>query len=236
MKKRIKIQGLSIFISIVITIFLHKMLFPRWEGGLWNELFNFLGILLVLFGFLFRVSARGHKEERSSQGRSLVNDGPYAMIRNPMYFGTLLIGIGAIAILFQFWTIFLFLAVFLLIYIPQVKKEEALLAVMFKDEYREYSKAVPGYFPRIRSLLNPRKYLDLKLSWIKKELSSFIFTLAIIFAIEIWEDVLLARDELIKKPLELVFVILFLVIFWLLFRARKPKVFPSADKKVSSSG
>src|SRR3990167_1802669 len=116
MKPRIKIQGLSIFISIVITIFLHKMLFPRWEGRLWNELFNFLGILLVLFGFLFRVSARGHKEERSSQGRSLVNDGPYALVRNPMYFGTLLIGIGAIAILFQFWTIFLFLAVFLLIY------------------------------------------------------------------------------------------------------------------------
>ncbi|MEK6568190.1 MAG: isoprenylcysteine carboxylmethyltransferase family protein [Candidatus Omnitrophota bacterium] len=223
MKPRIRIQGLSIFISIIIIIFLHTALFPRWKEMLWNELFNFLGILLVLFGFLFRVSARGHKEERSSQGRSLVNDGPYAMIRNPMYFGTLLIGAGAVAILFQFWTIFLFLTVFLLIYIPQVRKEEDLLAAMFKDEYLKYSKAVPGYFPRIRSLLNPRKYLDLKLSWVKKELSSFIFTLAIIFAIEIWEDVLMGPDELIKKPLELAFVILLLVIFWILFREQKDK-------------
>ena len=221
MKPRIKIQGLSIFISIVITIFLHKMLFPRWEGRLWNELFNFLGILLVLFGFLFRVCARGHKEEKSSQGRSLVKDGPYALVRNPMYFGTLLIGIGAIAILFQFWTIFLFLAVFLLIYIPQVRKEEALLAAMFKEEYQEYSKAVPGYFPRIRSLLNLRKHLDLKLSWVKKELSSFIFTLLIILVIEIWEDArLFGPAELIQKPIELVFVVLFLAILGFISREK----------------
>ena len=221
MKPRIKIQGLSIFISIVITFFLHKWLFPEWRGRLWNELFNFSGVVLVLFGFLFRVSARGHKEERSSQGRSLVNDGPYVLVRNPMYFGTLLIGIGAIAILFQFWTIFLFLAVFLLIYIPQVRKEEALLAAMFKEEYQEYSKAVPGYFPRIRSLLNLRKHLDLKLSWVKKELSSFIFTLLIILVIEIWEDArLFGPAELIQKPLELVFVVLFLAILWVLFREK----------------
>ena len=221
MKPRIKIQGLSIFISVVITIFLHKWLFPEWKRQLFNELFNLLGVVLVLFGFLFRVCARGHKEEKSSQGRSLVNDGPYALVRNPMYFGTLLIGIGAIAILFQFWTIFLFLAVFLLIYIPQVRKEEALLAVMFKDEYREYSKAVPGYFPRIRSLLNLRKHLDLKLSWVKKELSSFIFTLLIILVIEIWEDArLFGPVELIQKPIELVFVVLFLAILWVSFREK----------------
>ena len=221
MKPRIKIQGLSIFISVVITIFLHKWLFPEWKRQLFNELFNLLGVVLVLFGFLFRVCARGHKEEKSSQGRSLVNDGPYALVRNPMYFGTLLIGIGAIAILFQFWTIFLFLAVFLLIYIPQVRKEEALLAAMFKEEYQEYSKAVPGYFPRIRSLLNLRKHLDLKLSWVKKELSSFIFTLLTIFAIEIWEDArLFGPVELIQKPIELVFVVLFLAILWVSFREK----------------
>ena len=221
MKLRIKIQGLSIFISVVITIFLHKWLFPEWRGRLWNELFNFSGVVLVLFGFLFRVCARGHKEEKSSQGRSLVKDGPYALIRNPMYFGTLLIGIGTTAILFQFWTIFLFLAVFLLIYIPQVRKEEALLAAMFKEEYQEYSKAVPGYFPRIRSLLNLRKHLDLKLSWVKKELSSFIFTLLIILVIEIWEDArLFGPAELIQKPIELVFVVLFLAILWVLFREK----------------
>ena len=221
MKLRIKIQGLSIFISVVITIFLHKWLFPEWRGRLWNELFNFSGVVLVLFGFLFRVCARGHKEEKSSQGRSLVKDGPYALIRNPMYFGTLLIGIGTTAILFQFWTIFLFLAVFLLIYIPQVRKEEALLAAMFKEEYQEYSKAVPGYFPRIRSLLNLRKHLDLKLSWVKKELSSFIFTLITILAIEIWEDTrLFGPAELIQKPIELVFVVLFLAILWVLFREK----------------
>ncbi|MDO8748726.1 MAG: isoprenylcysteine carboxylmethyltransferase family protein [Candidatus Omnitrophota bacterium] len=224
MKKRIKIQGLSIFISIVITVFLHKWLFPQWKRQLFNELFNFLGVVLVLFGFLFRVCARGHKEEKSSQGRSLVKDGPYALIRNPMYFGTLLIGIGTIAILFQFWTIFLFLAVFLLIYIPQVRKEEALLSAIFKEEYREYSKAVPGYFPHIRSLLNLRKHLDLKLSWVKKELSSFIFTMIVISAIEIWEDTwLFGLLELIKKPLELVLVILFLVLLLFLFRQKKLK-------------
>lgn len=232
MKPRIRIQGLSIFLSVIIAVFLRKTLFPRWEVRLWNDLFNLLGITLVLFGFLFRISARGHKEENSSQGRSLVNDGPYAIIRNPMYFGTLLIGAGAVAVLFQFWTVFLFLAVFLLIYIPQVRKEEALLAAMFKDEYREYSRAVPGYFPRVGGLLNLRKYLDLKLSWVKKELSSLIFTLAVIFAMEIWEDArLFGGLELMRRALELIFVVLFLVVLWFLFRARKPEIFHSGHLK-----
>lgn len=226
MKQRVKIQGLSIFISIVITIFLHKILFPQWKGRLWNELFNFLGIVLVLSGFLFRVCARGYKEEKSSQGRSLVKDGPYALIRNPMYFGTLLIGIGIISLLFQFWTIFLFLAVFLLIYIPQVRKEEALLAALFKDEYREYAQAVPGYFPHPRSLLNPPAYLSLKLSWVKKELSSFIWTWIAVLAVEIWEDArLFGAAEFVKKPLELILVILFFVLFWVLFHQQKSKTF-----------
>lgn len=183
MKKRIRIQGLLIFISFALAIFLYKILLAQWQGRLLDKLCDALGIALVLSGFLFRISARGYKEEKSSQGRNLVTDGPYAAVRNPMYFGTLLIGTGVIFTLLQLWVIFPFIIIFLLIYIPQIKKEEAILLKTFKEEYEAYSQNTPRCFPRLKNLLSLPGRLCLKLSWVKKESISLVLTLIGILAI-----------------------------------------------------
>lgn len=209
MKKRIRIQGLLIFISFLLAIFLYKILLAQWQGKLLDKLFNCLGIALVLSGFLFRISARGYKEEKSSQGRNLVTDGPYAAVRNPMYFGTLLIGTGVIFTLLQLWVIFPFIVIFLLIYISQIKKEEALLLKTFKKEYEAYSQSTPRCFPRLKDLLSLRGRLRLKLSWVKKESASLLLTIIAILAIEVWEDVqLFGRPEFLKESMELVLMLL----------------------------
>lgn len=183
MKKRIRIQGLLIFISFLLAIFLHKILLTQWQGRLLDKLFDCFGIALVLCGFLFRISARGYKEEKSSQGRNLVKDGPYALVRNPMYFGTLLIGTGVIFTLLQLWVIFPFIIIFLLIYIPQIKKEEAILLKTFKEEYEAYSQSTPRCLPRLKDLLSGQGRLRLKLSWVKKEFVSLLLTIIGILAI-----------------------------------------------------
>lgn len=94
MKKRIKIQGFLIFLATLATISLSKFVFPHWKKEPWDEFLDVVGIGLVLFGFLFRITARGYKQEKSYNGKLLVKDGPYAMVRNPMYFGTFMIGTG----------------------------------------------------------------------------------------------------------------------------------------------
>jgi len=187
MKIRIKIQGGLMFLGLGAVIMLSNFVFPHQRQVVLAGLLNAAGMGLILFGFLFRISARGYKEEKCVNGNTLVKDGPYAIIRNPMYFGTFMIGAGVVMMLLELWVFFLFSIVFLLIYIPQMKKEEKVLLERFGREYKEYCKITPKYFPRFDYLLRINRYISLKPFWIKKEIVSLITTVIVVILIEIWE-------------------------------------------------
>jgi len=222
MKKRIAIQGALIFFVTVGSILLSKVLLSSYRKGPVDEFLDAVGIVLTLFGFLLRISARGYKEEKSHQGRILVKDGPYSLLRNPMYFGTLMIATGIIFVLFELWTFPLFLIIFLSIYIPQIRKEEEMLSNRFDQDYRNYCKTTPKYFPKIHHLLNPRAYLSIKLHWIKNELSSLAAVITAIMAIEIWQDFkLYGYREIFKELLGLCAIILFFVLLVILLHNKK---------------
>lgn len=222
MKRRIRIQGILIFSALILTIFLYKIVLPIRKGESPDEFLDVLGIALVLFGFLFRISSRGHKEERSRMGKSLVIDGPYALIRNPMYLGTLMVGIGIIFALFALWAIPLFFTIFLLIYMPQIKKEERKLSEQFGHEYGDYFRTVPRYFPKFSSLLRIQHYLSLRLPWIKKELPSLVAVITVIFIIEIIADTRrFGHRELLKESRELFLIFLLCAAIAALFLKRK---------------
>jgi protein-S-isoprenylcysteine O-methyltransferase Ste14 len=187
MKIRIKIQGALMFLGLGTIVLLSNSVFPHQRQPFLDGVLNAAGMGLILFGFLFRISARGHKEENTSNGNALVKDGPYAVIRNPMYFGTFIIGLGVVVMLLELWFFFLFAAVFFMIYIPQMKKEERVLLERFGQEYKEYCKLTPKYFPRFDYLVRLNQYVSLKPFWIKKEISSLITTIIVVLLIEIWE-------------------------------------------------
>ncbi len=189
MKIRIKIQGALVFLGFGAMILFSNVVFLHHRSAVLDAVLNALGMSLILFGFLFRISARGYKEEKSSNGKALVKDGPYAIIRNPMYFGTFMIGAGVVMMLVDLRFFFLFSAVFLLVYIPQTKKEEVMLLERFGKEYVEYCKTTHKYSPRFDYLSRIDKYISLKPFWIKKEITSFITTIAVVLLIEIWEHV-----------------------------------------------
>lgn len=187
MKIRIKIQGGLMFLGLAAVILFSNFAFPQKKQGAMDVALNAAGMCLVLLGFLFRIAARGYKEEKSSNGNALVKSGPYAIIRNPMYFGTFIIGAGAVIMLLEWWFFLLFSVIFLLIYIPQMKKEEKALLERFGQEYKEYCKITPKYFPRFDYLLRLNRYVSLKSFWIKKEIVPMLTTIAVVILIEIWE-------------------------------------------------
>jgi protein-S-isoprenylcysteine O-methyltransferase Ste14 len=220
MKKRIKLQGIFIFAAITIVLALHKFIFPYWTQEPWDEFLDALGIAFILFGFIFRIAARGYKAEISCEGKSLITDGPYGLMRNPMYFGTFLIGLGIILVLFMWWAFFVFLAIFALIYIFQVRKEEKTLFRRFGDEYKRYCEITPRYFPRLVTVFTAdfRKYVFLKWNWVKKELPSLILVISLVIIIETWEDVrLFGQKEFLKEFLELFSIVISFVITMALF-------------------
>ncbi|MEW6170518.1 MAG: isoprenylcysteine carboxylmethyltransferase family protein [Candidatus Omnitrophota bacterium] len=189
MKKRIRIQGISIFLTLIISVVFFKYIIPIREYNFANRILDFMGIGMVILGFLFRLSARGYKKEKSQESRKLTTGGPYTLMRNPMYFGSLLIGIGIISTLFNWWILLPFIIIYLAILVPQIHKEELTLENQFGQEYIKYCKNTPGYFPKTINLfkLNFREYLPLRWAWVTRESISWFLVFIGVIIIKVWE-------------------------------------------------
>lgn len=226
-KIRLKIQRIIVFLVIIIPIFLFHFLYPRWAKETPEELTDVLGIGIILFGFLFRIAARGYKAEIHSNNKGLSIGGPYGLIRHPMYLGTLLIGSGIILTLFKWWIFPTMLIVFLLIYIPQIRREEGRLFKRFGKDYQTYCQSVPKYFPNIFAWfkIGLRDYLFFKRTWVKKEIPSLIGVICVITAFEIWQDVkLFGCSEYHGELLEFSLIIAFFVIIFTLYFYKKKNI------------
>lgn len=183
MKKRIAVQGSLVSSAVILSVLLFRFMISAE-----NIFLDSAGAALIFLGFLFRIMARGYKSDNSNNGEVLVRTGPYSLVRNPMYLGTFLVGAGIIVLLFKWWVFFIFLAFFLIIYVPQVKKEEIHLISRFGAEYSEYCRMTPRFFPKPAQLLkrDPKSYMVFKRIWAKKELVSMALTILVVTAAEIW--------------------------------------------------
>ncbi len=224
MKKRIRLQGMLVFLSLLAVIASAGFLFPRWKSRIAEDFFDVFGLLAVLAGFFVRIVSRGYKEDASHNGTILVTEGPYRLMRNPMYFGTLLIGTGVVSLLLRWWTFPVFLVVYLLIYIPQIRKEEAFLTGKFGQAYVRFLSSRMKYLPDIRQWGGISKTLAaFKTSWIRKELVSLFLTLGVIFLIEARQDIcMFGMRAFVDEGIEFAVLILaFVLVTWIVVRAHK---------------
>ena len=101
------------------------------------------GGAIALVGVLIRAWASGHivKNEK------LATSGPYAHTRNPLYFGSFLIGAG-FAVAAHWSLLLLVIGFWILVYAPTMERERANIRERFPDAYDEYSKNVPAFVPR----------------------------------------------------------------------------------------
>jgi protein-S-isoprenylcysteine O-methyltransferase Ste14 len=226
MKQRIKINGIVIIIGVAgILIFFNQLI--RHSAAPGEEIFEITGMGLILLGQLFRVSARGYKAENSRGGNQLIQDGPYSIVRNPMYLGIILIGLGTVLFILEFWTAVLFAALFILRYWTLFVKEEKTLQEYFGAQYAAYKRSVPRLIPNAPAVLKKeiRAYLPLKLNWFKRELLSIGLVLGICLAIEFHETVKLnGRSAVMPKALCLLAVgILYLFLIRYLIKSHGKK-------------
>ena len=121
-------------VSVLIGIAVRR---PEWHVS---------GISLVAAGETLRTWAAGHllKDEQLTVG------GPYAHVRNPLYLGSLLSGIGFLWVMGDWVLAAVFAAAALAVYLPTVKQEEDYLRRMHGEAFDVYRSAVPGIVPRVR--------------------------------------------------------------------------------------
>lgn len=103
-----------------------------------------LGAVVVLPGLLIRALASGHVRKN----QALATSGPYAYTRNPLYLGSLLLGVGFAIAARSCWVGVVLVVMFFAIYLPVIKNEEAFLRQKF-PEFKEYARHVPRMFPRM---------------------------------------------------------------------------------------
>jgi protein-S-isoprenylcysteine O-methyltransferase Ste14 len=96
------------------------------------------GAPVSLAGLLLRGWAAGHL----AKNQSLAVSGPYALTRNPLYLGTLLVGAGLVVASRQPALAALFAVAFGLVYLPAIELEEQHLRSLF-PEYASYAQRVP---------------------------------------------------------------------------------------------
>ncbi len=76
----------------------------------------------------------------------LITSGPFAYVRHPMYLGFFLAVLGGL-LLYQTWTMFIFLLCSP-VFVKRAQREEEALISVFGEEYEAYRRKVPAFFPR----------------------------------------------------------------------------------------
>lgn len=102
-----------------------------------------LSLLLVLPGLWLRGYASGYVKKNAE----LTVTGPYAYTRNPLYLGSMLIAFGFGAAAGSWIMVAVLAALFLIIYLPTIRGEEAYLRAHFAG-FDDYARRVPRLLPR----------------------------------------------------------------------------------------
>ena len=76
---------------------------------------------------------------------ALVAAGPYAITRNPIYIGFVLVFLGFAIVLTSVWLLLLLIPVLAILQRGVVEREEAYLEGKFGDAYRKYKARVPRW-------------------------------------------------------------------------------------------
>lgn len=102
-----------------------------------------IGAVVIVPGLLIRALASGHVRKNEA----LATTGPYAYTRNPLYLGSLLMGIGFAIAARSWWIGGILVLMFFAIYLPVIQDEERFLRSKF-PEFEDYARHVPRMLPR----------------------------------------------------------------------------------------
>jgi protein-S-isoprenylcysteine O-methyltransferase Ste14 len=156
------------FVFAVLYFWLAR---PTWR-------FIVLGAILIVPGLLVRALASGHVRKNEA----LATSGPYAYTRNPLYLGSLLIGVGFAVAARNWWVGVALVVMFFSIYLPVIRDEETFLRQRF-PEFDEYARRVPRMFPRLGGRENDAAVFSIDLYLKHREYNALLGALAMVAAL-----------------------------------------------------
>ena len=128
-----------------------------------------VGALIVAIGEAIRLWAVHHigaiSRTRSDRLGPLVSSGPFALIRNPLYVGNILLWTGFAVSAQLVWLAPVIAVLLALEYHAIVRWEEGLLAQRIGEPYVQYTARVPRWLPSLSSSPGPAAPAGATFSW-----------------------------------------------------------------------
>lgn len=137
---RLRVRS-GLFLAVVV-VFLAR---PTWRS-------IFMGVLISFLGLAIRAWASGHL----SKEKTLAVSGPYRYSRNPLYVGNFFLGAGIAVGARSWWVLALFIIYYAVFYPLIIRREKDRMKELFPQQYEEYGKRVPLFFPSLRKHLPAR--------------------------------------------------------------------------------
>lgn len=110
-------------------------------------LFSYIGYTLVVLGGFGRIWASLYLE--GFKTKKLIKEGPYSMVRNPLYFFSLMMFLGMCFAIKSIPISIALLLVFVLFHVPTILNEEKVLLDTHDESYRAYYESTPRLLPNI---------------------------------------------------------------------------------------
>ncbi len=121
---------LAVVGAAVIVVFTDRG--PMWPG-----------VVVAIFGEAIQVWASAHLRKNVE----VVKSGPYAWVRNPMYFGRFFVGLGLTLLTWRWFLVLPYVVIFWVYAQARVLGEEARLEGLFGDDYASYRGKVRRWLP-----------------------------------------------------------------------------------------
>ena len=113
-----------------------------------DDLVLMLGTPFIVAGAALRLLASGF----ITKNRELATDGPYAIVRHPLYTGNIAIVSGFAIASGQWWAVVIALAFFWFYYPTAIEYEDRKLHSLFGDRWLQWAGDVPALMPTFRNL------------------------------------------------------------------------------------
>jgi protein-S-isoprenylcysteine O-methyltransferase Ste14 len=134
-----------------------------------------IGTLIAIPGILLRALASGHVKKNEE----LTTSGPYAYTRNPLYLGSLIMAVGFASAARSGWVLLAMAVMFLVIYVPVIRSEEAFLRQKFPN-FDNYARTVPRLLPHLSPYRPSASAFSAELYWQHREYNAILGTVAVI--------------------------------------------------------
>jgi protein-S-isoprenylcysteine O-methyltransferase Ste14 len=139
--------------SIPLPIVLALLLVPAPPPDARAAWITWVGVALIAAGELIRMWGVHHigsvSRTRSERLGPLIDHGPFAKVRNPLYIGNVLLWVGVAMTAQLLWLAPFVFALLAIEYHAIVRWEERLLESRMGESYREYLRRVPRWIPNL---------------------------------------------------------------------------------------